>query len=297
MDLLRWAIFIIVALWIIWFLTGGPQSGFVSKPFLRPPAPIDTGELYGEPTLIPGFEQRSENKDGGEVAENGKKEPVSIFNGSVKLQSGNTYATGVNEEYVEVFASYNNKQPVNITGWTIKSAITGKSAIIPKGVYMPFSGVVNKEENIFLNPGDRAIITTGDSPKGVSFRLNTCTGYFEQFQDFTPMLPQQCPRPSDEKLPLGPNSLEDVCVKYIEQIPACVAHIQALPIGLSDGCNEYINKNIHYNGCLGLHKNDSDFYKPEWRIFLKRSEKLWKSERETIKLLDADGKTIDSLSY
>jgi len=45
---LRGLILILILLWFIWFFTGGPQK-YESKagPFLKPPAPIDTGEIYG----------------------------------------------------------------------------------------------------------------------------------------------------------------------------------------------------------------------------------------------------------
>lgn len=296
MELLRWFILLLAIFWVIWFLTGGPQSGNISQPFLRPPAPLDTGETYGELPLPPGVSPRDGNGADGRDSSDENKIP-SIFKGNVGLQMGSPRATSAGEEYIEMFASYSNTQPVNITDWVLKSAITGRSATIGKGVYLPFSGLINTEENIFLNPGDRVIITTGHSKTGISFRLNTCTGYFEQFQDFTPALPQQCPRPIDENLSLGQGGLNDACVDYIEQIPACFAHIKAIPVGLSLECNEFINRNVHYNGCLALHKNDSNFYKQEWRIFLKKDAELWKEKRETIKLLDAEGKIIDSLSY
>ncbi len=295
MDLLRWIIFVIITLWIVWFLTGGQYSGKTGEPFLRPPAPLDTRETYGEIPLPLGISQGGSNNTDEDDSDDNKIS--SIFKGSINFQFGNPREKDFNKEYIVISASYNNTQPVNITGWKLKSALSGKNVTIGQGVYLPFSGIVNKEADIFLNPGDKAVIATGHSPKGVSFRLNTCTGYFEQFQNFTPALPQQCPRPANEEFKVGLGRLNDTCIDYIEQIPSCFAHIQAVPIGLSAECNEFINKNIHYNGCLQIHKNDSNFYKQEWRIFLKRDSELWKDRRETIKLLDTAGKTIDSLSY
>lgn len=291
--MLKWIIFILVILWIVWFLTGGPKSGFVSQPFLRPPAPLDTGELYGEPLSIPGFESRSETGSAQE-----ESAPTSIFSGSIQLAVGNPYTQSPQEEYVEIRASYSNTQPINITGWEIKSAISGLGAKIGQGVYLPASGLVNREEQIFLNPGDHAVINTGRSPNGVSFRLNSCTGYFEQFQDFAPQLPSQCPLIETKDLPaVGAGGLNDACINYIERLPQCFAHVLAVPTELSSACGEYINKNIHYSGCVAAHKNDSDFYKSEWRIFLNQNTELWRQTRETIKLFDAQGKVIDSLSY
>ncbi|MFZ2205692.1 MAG: hypothetical protein WAV23_03820 [Minisyncoccia bacterium] len=47
-DHLKWLIFVLIGLWFVWFFTGGPQRYSSNQgPFLRPPAPIDTGEIYG----------------------------------------------------------------------------------------------------------------------------------------------------------------------------------------------------------------------------------------------------------
>lgn len=49
-DHLKWLIFVLIGLWFIWFFTGGPQKvnqNDLNKPFIRPAAPLDTGEVYG----------------------------------------------------------------------------------------------------------------------------------------------------------------------------------------------------------------------------------------------------------
>ena len=40
-------IFVLIILWIVWFFAGGPQRAGNDKPFIKPAAPIDTGEKYG----------------------------------------------------------------------------------------------------------------------------------------------------------------------------------------------------------------------------------------------------------
>jgi hypothetical protein len=42
---LKWFLFVLLVLWVIWFLTGGPAR-FENKPFLKPAKPIDTGQPY-----------------------------------------------------------------------------------------------------------------------------------------------------------------------------------------------------------------------------------------------------------
>jgi hypothetical protein len=45
-DLLK-LIGILAILWIVWFFMGGANSQDTDKPFVKPPAPIDTGIKYG----------------------------------------------------------------------------------------------------------------------------------------------------------------------------------------------------------------------------------------------------------
>lgn len=44
-----WFLGVMTFLWFIWFFTGGPERAQNAKPFLKPPAPLDTGEQYGNP--------------------------------------------------------------------------------------------------------------------------------------------------------------------------------------------------------------------------------------------------------
>lgn len=45
---LKWLFWFFVILWFIWFFTGGPERYEARQgPFLKPPAPLDTGESYG----------------------------------------------------------------------------------------------------------------------------------------------------------------------------------------------------------------------------------------------------------
>ena len=126
---------------------------------MRPPAPLDTGETYGEIPLPSGVTQgESGNANDGNLDDS---QISSIFKGSINFQFGNPREKDFNKEYIVISASHNNTQPINITGWNLKSAISGKNVTIGHGVYLPFSGIVNKEADIFLNPGDKAVIATG----------------------------------------------------------------------------------------------------------------------------------------
>jgi hypothetical protein len=45
---LKWIIGFLIVLWILWYFLGGPQSYEAQKgPFIMPPSPVGTGEIYG----------------------------------------------------------------------------------------------------------------------------------------------------------------------------------------------------------------------------------------------------------
>ncbi len=43
----KWLVGILAVIWLIWFFMGGAESGRTGGPFIKPPAPLDTGEIYG----------------------------------------------------------------------------------------------------------------------------------------------------------------------------------------------------------------------------------------------------------
>lgn len=47
MDDLKWFIAVMGLLFVGWLVSGGPTRYSSTKPFIRPPQPLDTGEVYG----------------------------------------------------------------------------------------------------------------------------------------------------------------------------------------------------------------------------------------------------------
>lgn len=46
-----WFLAVMTILWFVWYFTGGPERAktWNSGVFVKPPAPLDTGESYGKP--------------------------------------------------------------------------------------------------------------------------------------------------------------------------------------------------------------------------------------------------------
>ncbi len=187
--------------------------------------------------------------------------------------------------------------PVNLAGWTIESAASGNASTIPEGTEVPLSGTIQAVQDITLKPGDTAIIVSGSSPIGASFRENKCIGYFSTYQKFSPALPLTCPTPSTELLANYPDYLRDVaCINYVNKLSRCSAQLTP-PTTVSGACQTFLTTYLNYNGCVQEHRTDADFEGNTWRIYLGRSSSMWRPQHEEVKLLDASGKTVDAFTY
>ena len=187
-------------LFILWLSSGGPDNRPNSSPVVT--YYFGTrGELRGEgSTQIKERSAPSGRELEGNITDIQKELKVlqeelrqarlrgisSPYEGMVSIRGGRPKERFAQTEYLELVANRRNKIDVPITGWVLESVVTGQRATIGKAVNLPRSGAVNTEFPLLLPPGDTVNVTTGRSPVGVSFRVNKCVGYFEQFQNFSP---------------------------------------------------------------------------------------------------------------
>ncbi len=230
------------------------------------------------------------------INEEEEKKNSSIYKGIVDLNY--VYrSSDAKQEYLSLRVN-TTKTPINVTGWTLKSRSSGVSVKIPKGTYLFFTGITNTEDDIYLNSNDYLYLVTGISPNGASFKTNKCSGYLTQFQTFTPYLYTSCPAPKNENTSSIPRTVNnDACLDYIDYFPTCRIQTESLPANWSYECTSFIYNKINYPSCITTHKGDKDFYLGEWRVYLKRSEGIWKERREDIILLDNEGKIVDTYQY
>lgn len=294
---------IFLLFFFVWVFTGGPSRPLSFQgPFLNPiTGPGQTIDAYGNPisTISTGVHVGGwgvQVSDGTQNTGTGGVES-SAFASSVSLIADTSGATksDADEEYLLISMSPLSQSSISTAGWRLVSKKTGKGALFPQGTEDPQGGRVNVLSSITLKPGDSATVVSGRSPVGISFRENNCTGYFEERQNFHPSLSQNCPTPYQEYSRLYEGN-DDECVDYIRSIPYCSTETN-IPSTISNSCEAFVETYLHYNGCVASHKNESGFYSSAWRIFLGSTKELWRSDRETILLLDAEGKIIDSLSY
>ena len=220
----------------------------------------------------------------------------SPYAGRVSLGAGGATESG-GTEYVELNTAF-MASPVTVSGWSLQSALTGVRAYIPLGAPKFVHGALNSVEQITLGPGVRAIVSTSPSPVGVSFRESVCTGYLAQFQQFNPQLSNSCTIPS-EAAPVNASNLQQYgerCMDYVRTMAQC-HYPQTLPADLSYSCKLFIANTFSYNGCVATFRSDREFELDTWRIYLGSPGELWRNSHDVIRLLDAEGRTVDSVTY
>jgi hypothetical protein len=263
---LMYFIGILFVIMLLWYFMGGQNSKNAnSGPFLK--SPIDNTSSL------------STN---------------SSYKNKVTLSSSYDGRTGdVSREYVVIEASSDNSSKINITGWKLQNK-AGETVTINQGVLLPQINQQNTFGNIYLDPGDRAYISTGRSPLGFSFKINKCTGYFNQQLPFYPTLPNECPNPFNGES--FPSYLDNKCLDFLSQnTQACSAYTN-YPPDLSGNCRNFISDQLNYQSCVNNNSGNSNFYGHEWRVFLGRTTEMWNDEGDVVTLKDAKGIIVDSLS-
>ncbi len=267
-----WLALFLIVLGVIWFAQGGTtRLSSITSPFLQPPTIGPSGS--------------SQEKSTG---------ASSSYKGKISLSVWQAKETDPQKESIEIRSSSDIK-PVSVSDWTLEDQ-KGSKFSIGRGANLFFLSQVNNQDPIILEPNGAIIVATGRSPVGSSFRLNLCAGYFNQFQTFYSSLSEECPRLANEDIP---QNYPDACFDFIRGLPNCrmpvnISYETSLKIG--NDCINFISQKINYSGCVADHKNDSDFYKKEWRVYLNRDAEIW-GLRDTIILRDQNGNVVAEESY
>jgi hypothetical protein len=309
-----------------WAVTGGPDT----KPglFLNT-TPAETG------IVLPGANNSGTNGSNLSAGAVPATRPVnattSIYAGLIHLYRGNagTNQSNLNQEYVELDADYNLKDDIDITGWKLMNGRgnknfdisgrlvqgTSQTLSIPQGATLFNGSAPSALGDIWLGPGERAYLVTGNFPftspfpVNTSFKTNKCVGYMENYLNwsFYPYLSSNCPQPSAEA---GVSALDDKCNQFVRGFGSC--HVPTYTDydpytsqtnlvdhqSITSVCHNYITTHFGYDQCLKYHSGDADFAGKEWRIFLGyRGIGFWQTDRETMYLLDKQGKIVDTVTY
>lgn len=269
------------------------------------------------------------NSQGTEFSQGESTKPIitSSRGGDISINAGN--ATRSYQTYEEYITLRNgSRDSINITGWRLQNDKSGRvydpagqarvypddSALIPQATLLLSPTGANIFQNVVLERGETAIITTGKIGvqypyKIVSFKENMCTGYLGDLDEytFTPPLNRQCPDPSNE---IGVSGLDQECRRFIDRLSRCETPdfdprdrdgeycsncVNNTPLGNS--CVAFIKERYNYQGCVVHHSSNQNFYGDTWRVFLSQSWELWAEDYETIKLYDNAGQLVNYKSY
>ncbi len=204
-----------------------------------------------------------------------------------------SYNNNASDEYVQLY-SRDLDAPISLAGWKLRSRYTGISVDIPQTVsntYLP--NRQSLETQLVLPSYSTVYLISTRSPVAESFRINICTGYLEENYDFYPSLSLSCPYPIDDS-PITLTPSTETCVDFIKNMSRCKTNKEQLPASFSQQCTQYINLELNYPHCVYRHRTDSNFYENKWFVYLDRGTTLWRDRNETIDLLDADGKIVDT---
>ncbi len=93
---------------------------------------------------------------------------------------------GQSHEYLIVVYTAHEGTAQKISGWNLESTEKKIRITIPEGNTLFRQGAIPTRSPIALFPGERALISGGSSPVGISFQVNSCSPRLERFQNFYP---------------------------------------------------------------------------------------------------------------
>lgn len=303
--------FIFIGFAVVWILSGGPRkiwegvklnveratstTGYVLpwQPNNLFPA-LTEADLYGGqlPEGYEGFEK--------EFLEDGETlgDPSPHY-GKVRFRAYGSNPKGDSAaEHLILDIDPYATAPISFAGWSMQSAVTGIRVPVPEATPLLIAGTVNTLEPLSLAPGAQAIVFSGVSPVGGSFRENSCSPFLGQFQTFIPSLQGSCPSP-EAAMPLTAEYISTYggdCIDYVRSLPSCELP-RDIPETLSANCRTFLQTRFTYNGCVQSHRDDADFYGSSWRLFIGANRELWLNDHDVIRLLDAESRVVDVLTY
>lgn len=203
--------------------------------------------------------------------------------------------TDPDREYFVLLVSNVAPTPFTISGWKVLDRQSGDLYILPRGVKVFGSG--DASSPISVGSGDRVFISSGNSPSHTSFQVNKCSGYRSDSDDFAPTIKTSCPDPVQEFADYGNVPFSDAaCYSTVSSLAPC-ATVHTAPSGVTAQCRSFLRDVLTEKGCVSRHRNDSDFFTGEWRLFLKSDKEIWKNRDNVLYLLDENDFLVATLVY
>lgn len=235
-----------------------PASQTPSKPAVTPPAGFTASEL-------------------------------SPYYGDVKITSLYTYVWYNSHLFL---SAYSAPQPIDITGWTIKS--NEGSMQIPQAVADYKPGGAEPSSDVVLQNGGRLDIYNTASPIAENLRINKCMGYLNNDYKFTPAL--QCSYVSMyNRSEIA--SLSGDCQSYILSLGSCKTPTVSKLNSFSNepACVRFLNR-FNYASCYDANVGTAGFFTNQWIAWIPG---MWSfnQKHDRVLLLDKKGLLVSEYIY
>jgi len=195
------------------------------------------------------------------------------------------------EEYITLINKTN--LVYYLSGWSIESKDSGRKYNIPSSHLVPNYPGYNYEIDVRMEPKDKVTIYSSKSPMGYGFRLNNCSGYLNDYFNFTPALPKYCPKLDTDEI----DHLTDYCQSVIKTATSKCSEPDYNDIRLDNECRDFMRTKLNYQSCAEDNVQFYDFYKGEWRLYLGRTDEAWTESHDTLLLRDQNGLVVDTYKY
>lgn len=289
-----WIWFFLVVLIAAFFSTGRSGGFFGSSSGIKFGSPSQSGTVEEEirnansaPTPTPTLPESRPTPTSTSPSGTTSSNPQTIITPTrdeLTLQAYGSARLDYADEFIQLSAPVQNRGKVVITGMAVQN---GRNETVKIG----------SDESggpISLLPGEHAIISTGQSPRGYNFKINKCSGYLAQVKTYSPPISNFCPRLFS--LPQV-KTLSEKCQNFVERVNSCTTPVVNGDTDINFSCSQFIAEHASYAGCVKDFKNEADFDGKEWRIFLGRTAEFWRNLHDDVKIIDRFGKLVTDLSY
>ena len=226
----------------------------------------------------------------GSATSSGQTVPVnSPYFGKIKFSSA-SHTT------IRISSQFRTDEKISISGWKIKG--NNGEITIPQGMEL-FLFETSAKANIYLSQSDQLHLLSAKVPLGMSlaFRPNKCFGYLRDVYKNLPYAPSKiCPAIDRDEICYFSTD----CQSAILSLRSCQPiNYSTLSLSFDSNCQSYIenyiSRNLSYNGCVENYYKDKDFYQKIWYIYV--GYDIFCKCSDTLYLYDQQGLLVDQYSY
>lgn len=210
------------------------------------------------------------------------------------------YRSWSKEYFENIIINNNSEEEIDITGWYFKTN-KGPLFTIPKGIEDYNLNSFLNYQDIILKPKDKAVIYRGFNLTNIryfNFRLNKCTGYLNNIYKFQPPLPRECPGLEIKDLVL----LSGECQNFLRSLKNCYqpSAFEINKFANEYECRKYFDE-LNYGACYKKYRKKEDFFKNEWRIYLKPDVEVFDFNldklHDRVMLFDKNNLLVNLITY